>query len=331
MATRQKVTTHSKIVPHLWFDDKAVEATKFYASVFPQSRVDDVTPIPADTPSGPAGSVEVVDFTVFGQPFLAINAGPLFQFNPSISFIVNYDPLFFGSNGSKAKDARRKLDEAWDKLSAGGKALIPIDKYPFSERYGWIEDKYGLTWQLMLTDPEGDPRPPILPSLLFTDEKAGKAEEAVDFYLSVFKDSRRGSLHRYPAGQAPDKEGTVMFSDFVLENQWFAAMDSAKSHGYTFNEAVSLVVNCEDQKSIDYYWNKLSAVPENEQCGWLKDRYGVSWQIVPRALDEMMKDPDESRARRATQAMLEMKKLDIAALERAYAGEKPPKQEKTRR
>ena len=89
-------------------------------------------------------------------------------------------------------------------------------------------------------------------------------------------------------------------------------------HGFAFNEAISLMVNCQNQKDIDYYWERLSAVPEAEQCGWVKDRYGVSWQIVPTVLGEMMKDADESRARRATEAMLQMKKLEIAALERAY-------------
>ena len=321
MATQQRIATSSKIVPHLWFDDKAVEAANFYASVFPDSRVDDVYPIPADTPSGPAGSVDVVEFTVFGQPFMAISAGPLFQLNPSISFFVNFDPLFFGAPEMRDREARAMIDQVWNRLSDGGKALMEIGEYPFSERYGWIQDRYGVSWQLILTKTEaGDPRPPIVPSLMFTEQHAGKAEEAVDFYLSVFRNSQRGELYRYGPDQAPDREGTVMFSDFMLENQWFAAMDSAQKHGFVFNEAVSLIVYCEHQQDLDYYWERLSAVPEAEQCGWLKDRYGVSWQIVPRVLDEMMKDDDQPRARRVTEAMLEMKKLDIAALEEAHAG-----------
>jgi predicted 3-demethylubiquinone-9 3-methyltransferase (glyoxalase superfamily) len=322
MAIQQKIESSSKIVPHLWFDTEAVEATRFYASLFPNSRVDRVTPIPADTPSGPAGSVEVIELTLFGQRFMAINAGPLFRFNPSISFMVNFDPLFFGAPESRDREARRKIDEVWEKLSDGGKALMPLDRYPFSERYGWVEDRYGLSWQLILTNSEGEPRPPIVPSLLFTEQNAGRAEEAIDFYVSVFKSSRRGSLNRYGADQFPEKEGTIAFADFMLEDQWFAAMDSAREHGFVFNEAISLMVYCEDQKDIDYYWNKLSAVPQAEQCGWLKDRFGVSWQIVPKVLDEMMKDADKGSARRAMEAMLQMKKLDIAALERAFAAPK---------
>jgi len=308
MAKPQSTAPTAKIVPHLWFDHQAAEAAKFYASVFPGSRVDSVIPIPADTPSGPAGSVDVVEFTLAGQPFMAISAGPPFKFNPSISFIVNFE------------QDRRKIDEVWKKLSAGGQALMPLDKYPFSERYGWVQDKYGLTWQLMLTDPQGDPRPAIVPSLMFAGKNAGRAQEAMDFYLSVFKDSKRGMLAPYGADQAPDKEGTVMFADFMLEGQWFAVMDSARAEDAGFNEAVSLLVHCKDQKEVDFYWEKLSAVREAEQCGWVKDRFGVSWQIVPVVLDQLLKDHDKGRAKRATEAMLQMKKLDVAGLEQAAAG-----------
>ena len=318
MATFRTATATAKIVPHLWFDDQAVEAARFYSTLFPDSHVDAVTPLPADSPSGPAGSVDIVEFTLFGQPFMAINAGPLFRFNPSISFMVNFDPLFFGSSRHGQDEARRQLDAVWEKLSAGGKALMPIDTYPFSERYGWIEDKYGLSWQLILTNPDNEPRPPILPSLMFTKKNYGKAEEAIKFYLSVFRGSRMGALVRYGPGQPPEKEGAVAFADFMLENQWFVAMESANEHHFEFNEAISLLVHCEDQQEIDEYWKKLSAVPESEQCGWVKDRFGVSWQIVPTVLGEMMKDPDQGRAKRATEAMLGMKKLDIAELERAY-------------
>jgi predicted 3-demethylubiquinone-9 3-methyltransferase (glyoxalase superfamily) len=318
MDTHRTATATAKIVPHLWFDDNAVEAARFYATLFPDSHVDTVTALPADSPSGPAGSVDIVEFALFGQPFMAINAGPEFRFNPSISFMVNFDPLFFGSSATRNEDAKRRLDEVWEKLSAGGQALMPIGEYPFSERYGWIQDKYGLSWQLILTNPDNDPRPPILPAMLFTGKNYGKAEEAIKFYLSVFRGSRMGTLVRYGPGQPGEKEDAVAFADFMLENQWFVANESAQDHNFEFNEAVSLMVHCEDQREIDEYWKKLSAVPEAEACGWVKDRYGVSWQIVPTVLGEMMKDPDRDRARHAAEAMLKMKKLDIGELERAY-------------
>jgi len=305
-----------KIIPHLWYDKEAREAAEFYASVFPDSKVTNVTVL-LDTPSG---DCDVVSFELLGQPFMSISAGPLFRFNPSVSFIVNFDPSLFDASPSPEKAARAKIDEVWGRLSDGGAVLMPIDKYPFSERYGWIQDRYGLSWQLILTDPEGDPRPPIIPSLLFVGENCGKAEEAIESYLSIFRNSRLGDLIRYGAGREPDKEGTVMFADFMLEERWFAAMDSARDHNFAFNEAISFMVNCEGQEEIDYYWEKLSAVPESEQCGWLKDKFGVSWQIVPADMDEMMRSGSEEQIERVTQAFLEMKKFDLAALRRAYEG-----------
>jgi predicted 3-demethylubiquinone-9 3-methyltransferase (glyoxalase superfamily) len=302
--------TNQKIVPHLWFDKEAKEAAEFYCSVFPDSKITNIT-ILRNTPSG---DVDTVSFELWGQKFMAISAGPLFKFNPSVSFFVNFDP-------SREENARKKLDAVWEKLSEGGTALMSLDNYPFSERYGWIEDKYGLSWQLILTNPEGDPRPPIVPSLLFVGDVAGKAEEAINFYVSVFKESKEGHIARYPKGMEPDKEGTLMFADFMLEKQWFAAMDSAQEHLFNFNEAISLMVYCDTQAEIDDYWEKLSAVPEAEQCGWLKDKYGMSWQIVPTTMDEMMANGTREQIDHLTQAFLPMKKLVIAELEKAYKGE----------
>jgi predicted 3-demethylubiquinone-9 3-methyltransferase (glyoxalase superfamily) len=297
-----------KIVPHLWFDKEAKEAAEFYVSAFGRdSRIHHVTTL-HDTPSG---DTDLVSFELAGYRFMAISAGPLFRFNPSISFFLNFDP-------SRDKNARENLDSIWEKFSQGGKALMPLDKYPFSEHYGWIEDKYGLTWQLMLSSPEGEERPLIVPSLMFVGALCGKAEEAVSLYLSVFRNPRRGITARYPKGMEPDREGTIMFSDFMLEGQWFAAMDSAGEHSFNFNEAVSLIIYCNTQKEIDYYWKKLSAVPGAEQCGWLKDKYGVSWQVVPTAMDEMMSRGMPEQIARVTQSFLKMKKFDVAELKRAY-------------
>ena len=296
-----------KIVPHLWFDKEAKEAADTYCSIFPNSRITNLMTL-HNTPSGDTDSVS---FELLGYKFQAISAGPLFRFNPSVSFMVNFDP-------SQDAEARNRIDEVWSKLMEGGRALMPLGEYGFSERYGWVQDKYGLSWQLIYTHPEGDERPLILPSLLFTEDVYGKAEEASDFYLSSFKKTKRGAIAHYPAGAEPDEEGATMFVDFELEGQWFAAMDSAREHGFGFNEAVSFIVYCEDQEEIDYYWRTLSAVPEVEQCGWLKDKYGLSWQIVPTALDRMMQDPDPAKSARVTEAFLKMKKLDLAALQRAY-------------
>ena len=235
-----------KISPHLWFDSKAKEAAEFYTALFPNSEITNITTL-HDTPSGDS---DIVSFNLSGYPFMAISAGPLFKLNPSISFMINFDP-------SKDKEAKTRLEEMWAKLLEGGHTLMEIGEYPFSKRYGWVQDKYGLTWQLML----------INPSLLFVGDKSGKAKEATDYYLKVFKNSKRGAMSLYPAGMEPDKEGTIMFTDIKLENQWFAAMDSAQKHDFAFNEAISLMVQCDSQEEIDYYWGLLSAVHEAEQCG----------------------------------------------------------------
>jgi predicted 3-demethylubiquinone-9 3-methyltransferase (glyoxalase superfamily) len=295
-------TSAQTIVPHLWYDKEAKEAADFYVSTFgADSAVTNLTTL-HDTPSG---DCDVVSFELLGHPFMAISAGPLFTFNPSISFIVGCETA-------------KEVDRLWNKLSAGGTTLMPLDKYPFSDRYGWLRDKYGLSWQLIFTKPEGDERPKIVPSLMFVGDVCGKAEEAIKFYVSVFKGSKQGEIFRYGKDQAPDKEGNVMFADFKLGDTWLAAMDSARDHDFGFNEAISLMVRCDTQKEIDYYWERLSAVPEAEQCGWLKDKYGVSWQVAPAEMDEMMANGTPEQIARVTQTFLPMKKLDVAKLRDAY-------------
>lgn len=303
-----------KIIPHLWFDKEAAGAAAFYVTVFPESKVTHTTMM-HDTPSG---DCEIISFELWQQEFMAISAGPLFQFNPSVSFIVNYDPLLFG----KSEDAAREsLEKSWAALSEGGTVLLPLDTYPFSKRYGWIQDKYGLSWQLMLTRPEGEPRPPIVPSLLFTGERYGKAEQALRYYCAVFKQAKPGTMHHYPAGMEPDKEGALMYGDCQLEDKWFAAMDSARQPGFDFSEAVSFMVTCADQQELDYYWEKMSAVPEAEQCGWIKDKYGLSWQITSAELETAMREGSQEQVDRIMKVFLKMKKLDIATLKAAIAGQ----------
>ncbi len=298
-----------KIVPHLWFDTQAVEAAHFYVDAFGKGSKVTYTSVIKDTPSG---DCDIVSFELAGYSFLGISAGPHFKLNPSISFMLNFDP-------PKDKDARKNLDALWKKLSDGGKALMPLDKYPFSEHYGWIQDKYGVSWQLILTKPEGEPRPFIIPSMMFTGDMTGKAGEAIDFYVSIFKNSKRGMTAEYPPGASPEKDAKIMFAEFMLEGQWFTAMDSGHMHKFSFSEAISLIVQCKDQKEIDYYWDKLTAVPEAEQCGWLKDKFGVSWQVSAAAMDEMLQS-DEKTVARVMKAFMPMHKVDLATLQKAYDG-----------
>ncbi|HEX2169541.1 MAG TPA: VOC family protein [Nitrososphaera sp.] len=293
-------TDMEKITPHLWFDNNAGEAARFYASVFKNSKIKNMTTL-HNTPSG---TVEIFTVQLLGQQFTLISAGPYFKFTPAVSFFVGYS-------------TKEEVDAIWKNLLEGGSALMELGEYPFSEKYGWVQDRYGLSWQVMYM---GDPniKQKITPTLMFTGKQSGKAEEAINFYTSVFKDGQIGGILRYGKGEEPDKEGTVKHAEFTLEGQEFAAMDSAHGHNFTFNEAISFMVHCDTQDEIDYYWDKLSADPMAEQCGWLKDKFDLSWQIVPTLMDEMLRDKDEKRIARVTEAFLKMKKLEIEELKKAY-------------
>lgn len=298
------------IIPHLWFDKEAKEAAEFYVKAFGNGSKIVSTSTLHNTPSG---DCDVMTFELAGFRFMSISAGPYFKLNPSISFMLNFDP-------SKDPNAKENLDILWGKLSEGGTVLMELQEYPFSKHYGWIQDKYGVSWQLILTKPEGEPRPFIIPSLMFTGDMTGKADEAIDFYVSVFRDSKRGMTAPYPPGASPEPAAKIMFAEFMLGDQWFTAMDSGHMHKYGFNEAISLLVNCKNQEQINYYWEKLSAVPEAEQCGWLKDKYGLSWQINPSVMNDMMTNGTPEQIERVTKAFLQMKKFDIVKLQEAYEG-----------
>ncbi len=288
-----------KITPFLWFDEQAEEAANFYTSVFQDAQMDQVSHFGEDVP-GPTGKVMIASFELNGLEFMALNGGPEFKFNPSISFFVYCK-------------TEEEIDRLWKQLSEGGFVFMELGKYPFSEKFGWCADRYGVTWQLNLT-----PLPrQVFPFLLFTGEKAGKAEEAIQFYTSVFDSSSINQLERFGKGQQ-EPEGNVMHARFTLAGQEFMAMDSTLEHNFTFNEAISFYVHCADQDEVDYFWERLTAGGEEGPCGWLKDKYGVSWQIVPTILPELMNDPDVEKARRVTQAMLSMGKLDVARLQEAY-------------
>lgn len=295
-----------RIIPTLWSNDAAQEMVDFYASLFDDvkiGRTDYYTDAGKEQHGHQAGDVVTIEFQIANQTFIALNGGDNFQINPSISFFVNCQ-------------TSEEVDLLWSKLSEGGATLMPLAAYPFSKRYGWLSDKFGVSWQIILTDDVSAAK--IVPSLLFTKEHAGQAEEAMRFYASIFPDSSVGNISRYGADQAPDKEGTVMYGSFTIAGYTFTAMDSAQAHDFTFNEAVSLLVECESQDEIDHYWNALSADPDAEVCGWLKDKFGVSWQIAPTRLNEMLKDGTPEQVERVTAAYMQMKKFDIAELERVY-------------
>jgi len=288
------------ITTHLWFDKEAKEAAALYTSIFKDSKIKNT----ATLHNTPSGTVDLLTIELLGQEFRLINAGPLFKFTPAVSFLV-------------ACDTKEEVEALWNELEKGGSALIELGEYPFSEKYGWTQDRYGLSWQVMFM---GDRKieQKITPTLMFVGEQCGKSEEAIKFYASVFQDAKIGHILRYGKGEKPDKEGTIKHAGVSLEGESFAVMDSARAHNFTFNEAISFMVHCDTQEQIDYFWSKLSADPTAEQCGWLKDKFGLSWQIVPTVMDEMLSDKDQSKLARVTEAFLKMRKFDIAKLKEAY-------------
>jgi predicted 3-demethylubiquinone-9 3-methyltransferase (glyoxalase superfamily) len=288
-----------QIVPHLWFDKEAKEAAGFYTSLFKDSKINSVSAI-TDTPSG---DCVIVSFTLAGQNFMSISAGPRFKFNPSISFFTIFD-------------REAEIDSVWGKLVEGGKVLMPYQAWPWAKKYGWLQDKYGLAWQLSMSE-HHQVGQKITPLLMYTGLVAGKTKEAIAFYTEIFPASKVDMIAGYEKGEG-DQEGFLKHARFRLCGQGFMAMDSSRKHDFNFNEAISLLVLCDSQEQIDRYWTALSADPNAEQCGWLKDKYGVSWQISPRIIGEMLSRGTEEQKKRVTQAFLKMKKLDIATVKRAF-------------
>lgn len=274
------------IYPCLWFDGNAKAAAAFYCSIFNHSKIIDDTPM-------------VVRFEIEGKLVMGLNGGPMFKINPSISLFVTCE-------------TNEEIENLWNKLIEGGSAMMALDEYPWSKKYGWLVDKFGMTWQLMLGELHENQQK-IMPCLLFVGDQYGRAEEAVKQYTSIFPNSGINRLEIYEAGE--QSEGKLKFGDFTLENELFAAMDGYGGHKFQFNEGVSLVVECDTQDEIDDYWTKLTEGGEESQCGWLKDKFGVSWQIIPSVLSELMSNPE--KASRVVQAFMKMKKMDIETLLKA--------------
>ena len=272
------------IKPCLWFDNQGKEAAEFYCSLFDDSKVT-------------SNNALVTEFELAGQKFMNLNGGPMFQINPSISLFVVCEEV-------------DEINSLWEKLLDGGSVMMPLDKYDWSERYGWLKDKFGMTWQIY-KGKLSEVNSKITPSLLFTDTQFGNADSAVKFYTSVFPNSSVDGIMYYAEGD-PQTAGKVMHAQFVLDGKVFMAMDGPGEHKFHFNEGVSFVVSCKDQEEIDYFWNKLTEGGEESQCGWLKDKFGVSWQIVPAVLGELMSDPE--RSEKVVQAFMKMKKFDIEKL-----------------
>jgi predicted 3-demethylubiquinone-9 3-methyltransferase (glyoxalase superfamily) len=278
----------NKIHPCLWFDGQAKAAASFYTSIFSKSK------ITADTPM-------VVTFEIEGFKIMGLNGGPMFTINPSISLFVTCQ-------------SEAEIDNLYARLLEGGNIMMALDNYPWAEKYAFVSDQFGVAWQLIYTSASIGTQK-IYPSLLFVGEQFGKAKAAIESYASIFPNAQIHPLNLYKAGEeAP--EGYVKFGEFELNGASFTAMDGARKHAFQFNEAVSMVLECANQDEIDYYWEKLTANGGKEsRCGWLKDSFGISWQIIPSNLGQLMSNP--SKGGRPMQALMQMGKINIATLENA--------------
>jgi predicted 3-demethylubiquinone-9 3-methyltransferase (glyoxalase superfamily) len=281
---------NNSIYPCLWFEGNAKEAAELYCSAFKNSEMKTCTPL-------------VVTFFIKGKQFMGLNGGPQFKPNPSISFFNICNTV-------------EEIDHAWNLLSDGGEVLMPLDSYPWSSRYGWIQDKYGVSWQLTLGLLESE-KADVFPALMFTGEQNGKAEQAINFYTSLFKNSSVELVAKYEAGEH-DTEGNVKHAQFTVNGFRVGAMDSSMAHKFGFNEGVSLVINCETQEDIDFYWVNLTEGGRAGRCGWCQDAFGVWWQVVPSILGALMSDPE--KAPKVMEAFMKMTKFDIGILEKAAAG-----------
>lgn len=280
----------------LWFDSEGLPAAEFYTSLFRDSSIEIVNPYPEtghDIHGGTAGKVMVVYYKLMGQEFLNLNGGPIFTHSQSYSNFVSLKNEV-------------ELDKIWNAFQPNGEVRMPLKAYEWSPKYGWVKDRFGVEWQLML-DPEGTEG--IFPAMLFTDKMYGKGEAAINYYTRLFPNSSIENMYRNP------QDNTVMYASFKLFGKNFVLMEGPGEHASKFSEAFSITVPCKDQAEIDFYWNEMTKNGgEESQCGWLKDKFGLSWQIVPEGVERIMSGKNKEAA---MAAMLQMKKFDIAALEKA--------------
>lgn len=293
----------STIAPCLWFNGAAEDAVHAYADVFGDVVIHATSRYGEGMPF-PAGTALVVDFSIAGRRMQALNGGPMFVLNPSVSFFLH---------AASVDEAKRLFDG----LAPGGKVRMPLGAYPWSPSYAWLEDRFGVSWQIIAERPSATGAR-IVPCLMFTGDNQGRAASAIAHFRKVFPASQLLSVERYAAGEGP--ETSVKHAKFTLGGDEFVAMDAPGPHAFTFSEALSLSVRCDDQARVDELWEHLCDGGAPGRCGWLKDRFGLSWQIVPEALVRMQTQGDGAARARMFGAMMTMSKLDVAALERAFAG-----------
>ena len=242
-----------------------------------------------------------VEVELAGQAFTLLNGGPRFTRNPTVSFFVELPDV-------------AGVDRVAGALLEGGSALMPLDTYPWSARYAWVVDRFGVSWQVMHS-PAKTPR--IVPCLMFSDVVHGRAEEALRRYVEVLGGEIL-MLEHYGPGAGP--EGTLVHGRAAFGGGELVAMDSHITHDVAFDEGISLQVLAPDQATLDLWWDALSQGGRPGVCGWLTDRYGLSWQVVPESIHEWLTSTDTAARDRVFRAMMTMTRPDIATLEAAFRG-----------
>lgn len=294
-----------KITPCVWFTAQADEAAKLYTSTFKNSKILKTTYYSAASSkvSGiPEGTVLTVDFEIAGFRSQALHGGPYFKHTPAVSLFVTCG-------------SAEEVDSLYKKLSPGGESQMELGEYPFSKRYAFFSDKFGVHWQLFLEDGASTK---VAPCILFGGDKQGLGAKALPFYSKLFKNSKSLVDVRYGKNQG-GPEGSIMHARVSLDGSEIIIMDAGQNAPLPLTGAISLSVLCKDQKEVDEFWNAFAQSGKEIQCGWIEDQFGVSWQIVPDGIDDLLYSSDKEAAERATEAMLRMKKLNIGELRQAYS------------
>lgn len=284
---------NNDIFPCLWFDGDAKKAAEMYCEVF-KGRI-------------AKESSMVLDVEVFNQKLMLLNGGPHFQKNASISLMV-------------LCESEEEVQNYWDKLSKNGTVLMELGSYPWSKKYGWVKDQFGLTWQLYLGENRSEQK--IVPTLMFIHENNGKASEAMNLYTKIFPNSKIGKVLKYGEGignETHEEAENVQHADFMINHYTLFCMDNSYDHQFDFDEGISMVVMTNNQDETDHYWNSFVKNEGKEsRCGWLKDKFGMNWQIVPKKLIELMNDSNQEKAQKAFTEMLTMNKIVISDIEKAF-------------
>ncbi len=274
----------NNIFPCIWFNNDAKEFIERYQSFFDETSI-----------LNSNGFITTVKWS--GSKIMLMNGGPSIQCTPAISLFVYFD------------QNELRINDLYNTLIDGGKILMPLDKYDWSPKYAWVEDKFGINWQLDIENMRSPQK--IVPSLLFVNDKKLMTKEAVSFYTNAFDDHRiLLEAPYFPGSGMP--EGSILFTQFKLQNFVMNAMSSTMVHDYDFSMGISFVLECDTQEQIDYYWDYLGKEGKYSRCGWLTDKYGISWQVIPTILGLLMSD--ESLQSEVSEAFMKMTKFIIADL-----------------